>query len=196
MSKYLVQVLSGSYSPWKRKRSLHFLNLIYVSTWGQLTWQSPFGPVRNVKKQNVGIWAHSEGREGRKVKCWLKRGENQSSKAVWLTACQGVFCGGVKSSTIALLRPPYLFLFLPLSLSDPSHASSPIITLSSPPKCLTKLPQYLSHFSLHCSSSSTIPRTPSHFLSQSLSHFLHRNAFILSHLRLHTGWHSFNLVVL
>lgn len=105
-----------------------------------------------------------------------------------MTACQGVFCGGVKNSTIALPRPPSLFLFpsLSLSLSHPSLASPPIITLSSPPKCLTKLPQYLSHFSLHCSSSSTIPRTPSHFLSQSLPHSLHRDAFIASHLKLQT----------
>lgn len=101
-----------------------------------------------------------------------------------MTACQGVFYGGVKNSTIALPRPPSLFLFPSLSLSHPSLASSPIITLPSPRKCLTKLPQYLSHFSLHCSSSSTVPRTPSHFLFWSLPHFLSRDAFIASHLRL------------
>lgn len=101
-----------------------------------------------------------------------------------MTVCQGVFCGGVKNSTIALPRPPSLFLFPSLSLSHPSLPSSPIITLLSPRKCLTKLPQYLSHFSLHCSSSSTIPCTPSHFLFWLLPHFRSRDAFIASHLRL------------
>lgn len=77
--------------------------------------------------QNAGIRTHSE-EEGRKVKCWLKRGGNQSSEAAWLTACQGVFCGGVKNSTIALPRPSSLFLFPPLSLylihHLPLHPSS------------------------------------------------------------------------
>lgn len=113
---------------------------------------------------------------------WKEEKINQARLSDWQLA--KVFSVEVsKNSTIALPRPPLLFLFPPLSLSlsHPSLASSPIITLSSPPKRLTKLPQYLSHFSLHCSSSSTIPRTPSHLLSLSLLHFTHRDAFIASH---------------
>lgn len=117
---------------------------------------------------------------------WKEEKINQASLSDWQLA--KVFSVEV-SRTAQLLSPvlPFSFWFpLSLPLSHPSLASSPIITLSSPPKCLTKLPQYLSHFSLHCSSSSTIPRIPSHFLSWLLPHFLSRDAFIASHLRLQT----------
>lgn len=81
-----------------------------------------------------------ERREGSEVKGWLKRGENQSSESVWLTACQGVFCGGVKSCTIALSSltsfplshsPLFLSHLIHHSLSHPS-SRCPILLNVSP----------------------------------------------------------------
>lgn len=116
----------------------------------------------------------------------MKRGENQSSEPrlidslprCFLWRCQEQRDCSPLSSLSLLVFPP------PLPLFHPSLASSPIITLSSPPKCLTKLPQHLSHFSLHCSSSSAIPRKPSHFLFWPISSARRRDAFIASHLGL------------
>lgn len=156
----------------------------------QDTWHdSHRWPQHKGRKKKSGALASGhilkEKRDAKWNADWKEEKINQASQSDWQLA--KVFSVEVsKNSTIALPRPPSLFLFPSLSLSHPSLASSPIITLSSPPKRLTKLPQYLSHFSLHCSSSSAIPRTPSHFLSQSLSHFPRRDAFIVSHLRLQT----------
>lgn len=139
---------------------------------GQSMWQWLFGPdvqhkecIKEKKTLEVGIRAHSEGREGRVVKCWLKRGENQSSKPVWLTACQGVFCGGVKNSTIALPRPPSLSVLPPPHLCLihhlPPHPSSHCrLLLNVSPSSAS-----ISDFSGHCSFSSTTSRATSHFLS-------------------------------
>lgn len=91
-----------------------------------------------------------------------------------MTACQGVFCGGVKNSTIALPHPSlssFLSLFLVHhSLSHPSSHCPLLLNVS----LLT--PLFLS---------STLPNTPSHFLSPLLAHFpWRRDAFTASHLRL------------
>lgn len=93
--------------------------------------------IKDVKKSTALASGLKEKRNSKWNADW-KKGEKSIKQSVWLTACQGVFCGGVKNSTIALPRPP--------SLSAPPHtslATSPIITLSSPPKCLNKLPQTL-----------------------------------------------------
>lgn len=160
-------------------------SLIYLAVSGQLMWQSPFGP-GDVKKKIMLASGHilKEKKNAKWNADWKEEKINQASLSDWQLA--KVFSVEV-SRTAQLLSPvlPLSFCF-PLSLSHPSLASSPIITLSSPPKCLTKPAQYLSHFSLHCSSSSTIPRPPSHFLSQTLSRVLCRDAFIASHLRLQT----------
>lgn len=101
-------------------------------------WQSLVG--RDVKRNG---WRGDEGRESIMLESghilrekrnakrnadWKKEKINQASP-VWLTACQGVFCGGVKNSAIALPCPPSPFWFsLPLSLFFihhlPPHPSS------------------------------------------------------------------------
>lgn len=126
-----------------------------------------------------------ERREGSEVKGWLKRGENQSSESVWLTACQSVFCGGVKRGTIALSPSlPSLSLFLSClirhSLSHPSSHYPILLNVSPNTLNISTLftPSYLFLQSL------SPPHPLIFFSSPSPSHSFRRDALTASHLGL------------
>lgn len=119
---------------------------------------------------------------------------NQAS-AAWLTACQGVFCRGVKNSAIALPCPPLSLLLFP------------------PPPSFSSITRLLSHHHTVASFLNVSPNSPNISLTfhsivppppPRSSHFL---LWPISSLRLPhsrcihcqtfrgTEWHSFNLVV-
>lgn len=159
-------------------------------------WQPLFGP--DVKRS--GDWERGEEesimlesghilREKRNAKRnadW-KGGENQSSERhlidslprCFLPRCQEQRdCSPLSSLLPFALPSPSLFFIHHL----PLHPSSRCRLL---PKRLAKLPQHLSHFSLHCSSSPATPpkppSEPSHFLLWPISSLrLARDAFIAS----------------
>lgn len=105
-----------------------------------------------------------------------------------MTACQGVFCGGVKNSTIALPRPPSLFLFPSLSPCLihhlPLHPSSHcrLLLNVSPNSPNISLTFHSIVPPLQLSLAHTLPFS---LPVRSLG-FLRSDAFIAKHLRLQT----------
>lgn len=118
---------------------------------------------------------------------------NQAS-AAWLTACQGVFCRGVKNSAIALPCPPLSLLLFPPPPSFSSitcllthhHTVASFLNVSpnSPNISLTF------HSIVPPLPPRTLPFPPlADFLAASHPRRIHCQTFRA------TEWHSFNLVV-
>lgn len=89
---------------------------------------------RGGRKHNVGIRTHSEGKEERKEKCWLKRRRKSIKRAPSDWQLAKVFSAKVSRTArlLSLVLPSPFCSPLPLPLFHPSLASSPIITLSPP----------------------------------------------------------------
>ena len=121
------------------------------------------------KKPRSWHRADSVGRQWRTVKCWLKSVEKSIKwgslidrlPRCFLWRCQEQHNCSPPSSLSLSSPPPLPALPSVLSITCLfTHHHTVVFSLS-----VTRLPQYLSRFSLHCSSSSTVSHTTSHFLS-------------------------------